>query len=85
LEKDISNFIDKFYFRGTSLEIRTILNGFNSQYFEGGLPIGGFEAYANDIINYKAAFSIAGRGEFCYRDIENMAMGIPIIRFETKI
>jgi len=80
--KTISNFIDKFYFRGTSLEIRTILNGFNPQYFEGGLPIGGFEAYANDIINYKAAFSIAGRGEFCYRDIENMAMGIPIIRFE---
>lgn len=78
----INEFIDKFYFRGTSLEIRTILLGFQPKYFEGGLPIGGFDAYASDIINYKIAFSTAGRGEFCYRDIENMAMGIPILRFE---
>lgn len=77
-----NNYIDKFYFRGTSLESRSIVNYFNNQYFEGGLPIGGFEAYANDIINYKAAFSIAGRGEFCYRDIECMAMGVPLLRFK---
>jgi len=80
--KELTSYIDKFYFRGTSLEIRAILQGFNPKYFEGGLPIGGFETYASDIINYKIAYSTAGRGEFCYRDIENMAMGIPILRFE---
>jgi len=80
--QELPGLIDKFYFRGTSLEIRAILQGFNPKYFEGGLPIGGFETYASDIINYKIAYSTAGRGEFCYRDIENMAMGIPILRFE---
>jgi len=80
--KSLNNLFDKFYFRGTSIEVRTILKGFSNEYFEGGLPIGGFETYASDLIHYKAAFSIAGRGEFCYRDIENMAMGVPIIRFE---
>ena len=76
--------IDKFYFRGTSLEDRKIINHFDRTYFEGGLPIGGFDNYASDLINYKVALSIAGRGEFCYRDVENMGMGIPMIRFVYK-
>jgi hypothetical protein len=77
-----TNLIDKFYFRGTSLESRTIIQGFNNSLFEGGSTIGDFDKYAKDLLNYKAAFSIAGRGEFCYRDIECMAMGIPLIRFK---
>ena len=76
--------IDKFYFRGTSLEDRKIINHFDRTYFEGGLPIGGFDNYVSDLINYKVALSIAGRGEFCYRDVENMGMGIPMIRFVYK-
>jgi hypothetical protein len=44
--------------------------------------IGDFENYANNLITHKVALSVAGRGELCYRDIECMAMGIPIIRFE---
>lgn len=80
--KETNNFIDKFYFRGTSIECRKIITYFNSDFFEGGLPIGGFDTYANDAIQYKIGFSIAGRGEFCYRDIEYMAMGIPFLRFK---
>lgn len=74
--------INKFYFRGTSMEDRTILNHFNREYFEGGLPNGVFDDYARDLINYKVALSIAGRGEFCYRDVENFGLGVPIMRFE---
>lgn len=77
-----TNLIDKFYFRGTSIEDRKILSYFDKQYFEGGLPIGDFNSYANDLIKYKVALSIAGRGEFCYRDVENFGLGVPIIRFE---
>ena len=73
---------DKFYFRGTSLEYRNIINYFDKSLFTGGSPIGGFEAYANDLLRYKIGYSIAGRGEFCYRDVEYMAMGVPFIRFE---
>ena len=77
-----NNLIDKFYFRGTSLESRSIIQNFDGSLFEGGSPIGGFDTYAKDLLKHKMAFSIAGRGEFCYRDIECMAMGIPLIRFK---
>jgi hypothetical protein len=75
----ISN--DKFYFRGDT-STRPILNYFSPDVFYGGGPIGGFENYANEMLNFEIAFSVAGRGEICYRDIECMAMGIPFIRFE---
>lgn len=81
---NIVNYIDKFAFWGTSLEDREILSHFNSTYFDGGRPIGDFDSYSNILLNYKMALSISGRGEFCYRDIENFAMGIPIIRFEYE-
>ena len=80
--KNITDFIDKFFFRGTSIEDRIILSRFNTDYFEGGLPIGVFDAYARILIKHKIALSIAGRGEFCYRDVENFAIGAPIMRFE---
>ena len=38
--------------------------------------------YFNELINHKIALSVDGRGEFCYRDIEYMAMGVPFIRFK---
>lgn len=78
----LSNFIDKFYFRGTAIEDRKILSYFDEDFFVGGLPIGNFDNYARDLIKHKAALSISGRGEFCYRDIENFGLGVPIIRFE---
>jgi hypothetical protein len=78
----IKTFVDKFCFWGTSIEDRKILSHFNSNYFDGGLPIGTFDSYSRHLITYKVALSIAGRAEFCYRDIENFGLGIPILRFE---
>jgi hypothetical protein len=80
--KNTTDFIDKFFFRGTSIEDRIILSKFNTEYFEGGLPIAEFDGYARILIKHKVALSISGRGEFCYRDIENFAIGTPILRFE---
>jgi hypothetical protein len=80
--QQIDSLTDKFYFRGTSLEYRSIINYFQKDLFTGGAPIGGFDAYASQLLQYKIGYSIAGRGEFCYRDVEYMAMGIPFIRFE---
>lgn len=79
--KKIENKNKKLFFRGDTRS-RPILNFFNPEIFEGGVPIGGFEPYANQIINYQVALSIAGRGELCYRDVECFSMGIPILRFE---
>jgi len=74
--------VDKFCFWGSHLEHRKIISLFDPKYFDGGPPIGDFYSYAKNLLNYKAAFSVSGRAEFCYRDIENFSMGIPIIRFE---
>jgi hypothetical protein len=82
--KEIETYIDKFCFWGTSMEDRKILSHFNPEIFDGGLPIGNFDSYSDTLIQYKMALSIAGRAEFCYRDIENFGMGIPIIRFEYE-
>lgn len=77
-----NNLIDKMYFRGTSIEDRPIIKHFNNDYLNGFDPIGGPQIYFDDLIKYKIGLSIAGRGEICYRDIEYMALGIPMIRFE---
>jgi hypothetical protein len=82
--KELENFEDKFCFWGTSMEDRKILSHFDSSIFDGGLPIGNFDAYSDTLIKYKVALSIAGRAEFCYRDVENFGMGLPIIRFGYK-
>ena len=52
---------------------------FDKKYVEGFNPIGN---YFDDLIKYKIGLSIAGVGEICYRDIEYMCLGIPLIRFE---
>lgn len=82
--KSQTELVDKFCFWGTSIEYRSILSHFDSNLFDGGRPIGDFYGYSKKLLTYKVALSIAGRGEFCYRDIENFGMGIPIIRFEYK-
>lgn len=49
---------------------------YNSRYSE---P---YEKYLDHIINYKISFSVAGSGEINHRDIENLAVGLPIMRLE---
>lgn len=72
----------KCFFRGTSLEDRSILKHIDGNYLQGIGTIGGWEPYFNDLINHRVGLSVAGRGEICYRDIEYMAVGVPFIRFE---
>lgn len=79
--KSMNNFIDKMYFRGTSISDRPIVTHINPQYLEGYHSIGGSDVYFRDLINYKIGLSVAGRGELCYRDIEYMCLGIPMLRF----
>jgi hypothetical protein len=71
----------RMYFRGETGS-RTILQHFNSDVFYGGNPIGGFNSYAEELMNFKLGLSVAGRGEMCYRDVEYMGLGVPFIRFE---
>ena len=80
--KTMNEFVDKMYFRGTSISDRPIVTLINQTYLNGYYPIGGPHQYFNDLINYKIGLSVAGRGELCYRDIEYMALGVPFIRFE---
>lgn len=72
---------DRLFFRGTSLDDRPILNYIDKNIITPFFPIP-MDRYFNDIINHKIALSVDGRGEFCYRDIECFAVGVPILRFD---
>lgn len=78
--KHIKHKKDKIYFRGVTNH-RPFFNNIDFEYFTNFNPIS-VEKYFNEIINYKVGLSIDGVGEFCYRDVELMGMGIPMIRFE---
>ncbi len=82
--KTLNTFIDKMYFRGTSINDRPIVTHIDQTYLNGYNPIGGPQTYFNDLINYKIGLSVGGRGELCYRDIEYLALGVPFIRFEYR-
>jgi len=81
--KKITSFIDKMCFWGVTSE-RPILKYFNKSIFDGPNYMGDQDKYFTNLIKYKVALSIAGVGELCYRDIECMAIGVPIIRFEYQ-
>jgi hypothetical protein len=72
---------NSLYFKGTSLEDRSILFHIDKNIITEFNPIPP-ESYFDEIIKHKIALSIDGRGEFCYRDIECFAIGVPILRFE---
>ena len=77
----IKDFENKIYFKGTSLEDRSILNYIDKSIITDFTPIPQ-PTYFNDLISHKLALSVDGRGEFCYRDVECFGVGIPILRFE---
>ena len=72
---------NRLYFKGTSLDDRTILNYFDKNIVTDFTPISA-DRYFDEIIKHKIAISVDGVGELCYRDIECFAIGVPIIRFE---
>lgn len=78
--KYITNFIDKMVFRGVTAH-RQIVNYFSKDIMDGPEFLNSELEYYEDIIKYKVGLSTGGRGEFCYRDIEYMAIGIPFLRF----
>ena len=80
---DKTEFIDKLCFWGTTSE-RPILEHFDKSLLVGPNYIGDSNKYFDNLINYSVALSIAGVGELCYRDIECMALGVPLIRFEYQ-
>jgi hypothetical protein len=75
--------IDKFVIKGnTGPAFRTvpgILEG--NQYFTGGNALPKIP-YFLDLMQYKVGLSIPGAGEMCHRDIEYMAIGLPLMKFE---
>lgn len=77
----INDFENRIYFKGTSIEDRSILNYIDKSIITDFTPIPQ-SSYFNDLISHKLALSVDGRGEFCYRDVECFGVGIPILRFE---
>ena len=80
----VNSLNNRLFFRGSNLESRPILKYFDNNSFTGPYSIGGSNNYFEDLINHTVGLSVAGRGEFCYRDIEYMAIGIPMLRFEYR-
>ena len=74
---------DRIYFKGTSLEDRAIIHHIDKNIITNFSPTPP-HVYFEEIIKHKLALSVDGRGEFCYRDIECFAIGIPIIRYEFE-
>lgn len=84
----LKEYIDKFYFKGNvdNMERNSVKLLTNSEWFYTGNTLEHLK-YLEELIKYKVGLSIPGIGELCYRDIEYMAMGIPIMKFEyvTKL
>jgi hypothetical protein len=77
------DFESKMYFRG-NVSQRPALEHFSSELLFCPQDTTTSEQYFQEMSKYKVALSMAGVGELCYRDIECMAVGIPLIRFEFQ-
>jgi hypothetical protein len=78
----IEEYIDKFYFRGNIGAVnRNTVHVLHTQFFNGGHSIN-IDEYFNELTKYKVGLCIPGVGEFCYRDIEYMGIGIPMMKFQ---
>lgn len=79
--KAISEYIDKFVFWGNykAMNRKAVELLQNNELFDGGDYISN---YFDELIKYKVGLAIPGIGELCYRDIEYMAIGIPLMKFE---
>jgi FkbM family methyltransferase len=73
----------QLFFRGSCLEDRKIIHHINKNSITDFSTVAP-DAYFEEAIQHKIGLSIDGRGEFCYRDIEYMALGMPMIRYEYE-
>lgn len=78
-----TDYIDKFIFRGNVHGAARGSAALLTEYdcFEGYESIN-LHDYFNELTKFKIGLSIPGVGELCYRDVEYMAIGIPMMRFE---
>lgn len=75
--------IDKLCFRGQT-SYRPIMAHFDPRYVMVSAAKVPLDKYFAELITYKAALAVGGGGEFCFRDVECMAVGVPFIRFEYR-
>jgi len=75
-------YIDKFIFRGNvhSMGRGSAIALEGNRWFEGPHSMGAY--HFEELTKYKVGLCIPGMGELCYRDIEYMAIGIPMMKFE---
>lgn len=77
---------DKIFFRGnyTALPRNVIYSLLEHPYREHYSGVDGLDvnSYFESAIQHRVGLSIPGVAEFCYRDIEYMAIGLPILKFE---
>ena len=78
------NLLPKMYFKGGE-DYRPIINHLPDNILsERGGGVVPPNIYFENMCKYKVALSIGGtaNGDLCYRDVECMALGIPMIRFD---
>jgi hypothetical protein len=83
--QDMASLKEKMYFKGTR-EYRPIIGHIDPSLLSdnGGL---GYREYLEEMMGYRLALSVGGaaNGDMCYRDVECMALGVPMIRFEYVV
>ena len=81
--KQAGEYIDKFMFRGSleSCVRNSVYALMESEHFYGGRPVSR-EQYFEELTQYKVALSVPCFQEMLYRDVEYMAVGIPLMKFE---
>lgn len=83
--QDMASLKEKMYFKGTR-EYRPIIDHIDPSLLSdnGGL---GYMEYLEEMMGYRLALSVGGaaNGDMCYRDVECMALGVPMIRFEYVV
>jgi hypothetical protein len=80
--KNKTEFIDRLFFRG-GVDYRPIVSHINQEILSSTEKIN-HDEYFDYLINHEICLSIGGvaNGDLCYRDIECMALGVPLLRFE---
>jgi hypothetical protein len=81
--KENKSLIPKMFFKGGE-DYRPILKHISETILSEKSGILPPDKYFENISNHKVALSIGGtaNGDLCYRDIECMAIGVPLLRFD---
>lgn len=75
--------IDKFIFKGNVGSLpRNVVPYLESSEWYSGSQTYGMDTYLEEVIKHKVGLCIPGAGEICHRDIEYMAMGVPMMKFQ---